>query len=198
MQPSVTRSLRSCASTLLLLCLLVAHGAGAEPPAGSDAAASPWLAVPLVDQEGRPFRLETLRGKLVLLSFVFTRCPGPCPALTSHLVDLQHELGDDLRAEVHLVSLGIDPEDRIEDLVAFARARGVAFDGWSFVSGRPDDVRRLAGHFASELFAGEDGEPDHRLAVFLLDREGRNVQRYAAADLDVSRVLRDVRALASQ
>ena len=88
---------------------------------------------------------------------------------------MQRGLEQGKREQVHLVSVGIDPADSIEDLRRFAESRGVAFDTWSFVTGRRENVDRLVELFSSGLFVGEDGQPDHRLAVYLLDREGRNM-----------------------
>lgn len=196
MHQRVTELRRIC--LLVGLCqALLATGAVAAPPGAPAAPAdSPWLEIPLIDQNGRPTRLADHRGQVVLLSFVFTSCPGPCPALTARLVEVQRRMGDDLRGRVHFVSVGIDPDDGIDDLAAFAQARGVRFDAWSFVSGEPEEVAKLAGLFSSGLFAARDGQPDHRLAVFMLDPDGRSLQRYAAASLDVDRLLEDLRRVA--
>lgn len=66
------------------------------------------------------------------------------------------------------------------------------------MTGRRENVDRLTELFSSGLFVGEDGQPDHRLAVYLLDREGRNMQRYSAAGLDVARLLKDLDRLAGR
>ena len=63
----------------------------------------------LVDQDGAKLRLADLRGKLVLLDFIFTSCPGPCPILTSAHVTLQRSLPPELRARTRFVSISLDP-----------------------------------------------------------------------------------------
>jgi len=96
---------------------------GASPLEGLVDQADPAPPFELTDQEGRPLALSDLEGKALLLDFVFTRCPGPCPVLTGIHVDAQRALPDDLRASTWFVSISLDPEhDRPEALNMDGRA----------------------------------------------------------------------------
>src|SRR5215469_5426708 len=57
----------------------------------------------LVDQDGKPFRLSQMRGKLVLFSFGFTHCPNVCPTTLSDLAKIWRELPGDERKRVQVL-----------------------------------------------------------------------------------------------
>jgi protein SCO1/2 len=128
----------------------------------------------LVDQDGSPFVLSDLRGSAVLLDFVYTRCPGPCPILTGIHVELQRRLPPALRQRTHLVSVSLDPlHDTPERLRAYAKAHGADLSGWSFVTGGVEEVQSVLGGYSVGSTRAPDGEIVHTAATYLLDPEGR-------------------------
>ena len=97
----------------------------------------------LTDQDGQPQALEDWRGENVLLDFIFTRCPGPCPILTGLHVKVQRELPPEVQAHTHFVSITLDPlRDTPTVLREYAQKRGVDLANWSFLTGRPRRSRR--------------------------------------------------------
>lgn len=97
--------------------------------------------VPLVDAEGHRVQLAELLdhpGPL-LLQFIFTTCPGVCPALSASLSSAQHHLGDDL-PRVRMISITIDPEHDTPDRLAAYAERFGAGRQWHFLTGQLDDV----------------------------------------------------------
>src|SRR5262249_49546786 len=64
----------------------------------------------LTDQNGARVSSGDLRGHWAVVDFVYTRCTGPCPILTSVQVELQKKLAPAQRAEVRFVSITLDPE----------------------------------------------------------------------------------------
>src|ERR1700722_7465244 len=85
------------------------------PPAQ---APSPRLAViraapafTLTNQDGKKVKLSDFKGKVVLVSFIFTTCNGSCPATTHRLAKVQEWLSKDVnfRPEVEFVSITLDP-----------------------------------------------------------------------------------------
>lgn len=133
----------------------------------------------LTDQEGRTVTLASLRGKTVLLDFIYTHCPGPCPILTGRHAQVQRELAPEARARTHFVSISVDPErDSPEVLRAYATARGADLAGWSFLTGDPEAVREVLtryGVFAQE--SARAGEVDHVVVTLVIDAEGRIARR---------------------
>ena len=175
----------------------------AAGPAGSEGggvlAAAPDVAPPfdLVDQDGERLRLADLRGRIVVLDFIFTHCPGPCPILTGRNVALQRLLPDSLRARTHFVSISLDPlRDTPEALRAYAEARGADLADWSFLTGPEDAIDAvLAAYAVGKRLPEEGGEIEHVLATFLIDSEGHVERRYLGVSHDPEQMLADLEAL---
>ncbi|MGH2900419.1 MAG: SCO family protein, partial [Solirubrobacteraceae bacterium] len=144
-------------------------GAASAPPTGHGPAlsgvvpehdAAPGFA--LIDQDGSTLSLESLRGSLVLLDFIYTHCPGPCPILTSARVQLQKALPDALRPSVRFVSISLDPvRDTPAALRAYALARGADLATWSFLTGNPAAVDQALTQYGVGKILTDKGEIEH-------------------------------------
>lgn len=150
----------------------------------------------LQDPEGRTVSLEGLAGKALLVDFVFTRCPGPCPSLTSSHVAVQRALPAEVRARSHFVSISIDPErDTPEDMRAYGLARGADLSDWSFLTGPPDEIAKVMRAYGIGTRPGGEGDIEHVLATFLIDPRGRIVKRYLGLDHDPEKIAGDLEAV---
>src|SRR5437764_14336285 len=99
--------------------------------------------VSLTDSAGRPFSMAGLRGKAVLVSFIYTTCNGSCPATTHNLYRVQQALKDAglWGDRVVFVSISLDPaRDTPEVLGNYARIYGADPAAWHFLTGPPDRV----------------------------------------------------------
>lgn len=122
-------------------------------PAGSPWGASYFPDVPLTTHDGRQVRFysDLVRGKHVVLSFLYTRCTRICGLATANLARVQRELGDRVGRDIHLYSVTLDPEhDTPERLRAYAAAFR-ARPGWTFLTGRPEDVAALRSKFGDRV-----------------------------------------------
>jgi protein SCO1/2 len=166
---------------------------GVAPPgqlAVSDDEAPPF---DLIDQDGERVRLEDLRGRAVLLDFIFTHCPGPCPILTGVHVAIQRMLPDDQRERVHFVSISLDPErDRPEVLRAYAKARGADLSGWSFLTGSAEEIDPVLAAYGVGKRLVEGEEIEHTVATFLIDPSGWIAKRYLGLAHEPSEMLDDL------
>lgn len=163
--------------------------------AGSDVR-SPAPDFSLVDQNGRVLALSDLRGKAVVLDFIFTHCPGPCPILTGTHVELQRSLPPDLREATHFVSITIDPKrDTPEALRDYARARGVDPSDWSFLGGEADEVEAVVSAYGIAVLGGSEGEMNHQLATYLIGPDGRIAEVYVGLDHDAAEIQNDLASL---
>ena len=154
----------------------------------------------LTDQDGNPRALEDFRGRVLLLDFIFTHCPGPCPILTGLHVKVQRELSPELRARAQLVSISLDPlRDTPAVLREYAQKRGADLANWSFLTGTPEDVDAVLKGYGVGRVRTPDGQIEHIVVTFLIDAEGQIARRYVGLDgHDPKEVLRDIAKLAAQ
>jgi protein SCO1/2 len=156
-------------------------GSFAEPEPEEARDPAPQFA--LTDQEGRPFRSESLRGRAAVVDFIFTSCGGPCPIQTGIHAALQRRLPPELRARVAFVSISVDPEhDTPERLRDYARARGADLSDWSFLTGPRAEIDAVARGFGIGATRAPDGELLHTTATLLLDPEGRIARRLTGVE----------------
>jgi protein SCO1/2 len=170
---------------------------GGATLAGLAAVRDPAPDFALVDQNGATLSLADLRGKLVVLDFVYTSCPGPCPILTSAHVTLQRMLPPALRERTRFVSISLDPvRDTPMALRAYGLARGADLTGWHFLTGEADAVAQVVKAYGVGTIRRPDGEIDHLVATFLIDGEGNIAQRYLGLEHEPEALLRGLEALA--
>lgn len=153
----------------------------------------------LIDQDGNPRSLEEWRGKVALLDFIWTRCPGPCPILTGLHVEVQRKLPEPLRERVRFVSISLDPvRDTPAVLREYARKRGADLANWSFLTGEPDVVDAVIESYGVGSAKAPDGQIEHVVATFLIDPNGRIARRYIGLEgHDPAELLRDIERLAT-
>ncbi|HEX8722094.1 MAG TPA: SCO family protein [Pyrinomonadaceae bacterium] len=96
----------------------------------------------LLTQDGKPVRFydDVLKGKVVLINFMFTTCTGVCPPMTANLAKVQNYLGDRVGKDVHIVSISVDPTvDTPEKMKKYAEGFH-AGPGWYFLTGKKENV----------------------------------------------------------
>lgn len=101
--------------------------------------------VELVTHEGRKVRFydDLIKDKLVTLNFMYARCTGVCPGITSNLVRVQRMLGDRVGRDVFMYSFTLRPaQDTPQKLAEYARMHKVG-RGWLFLTGEPADLELL-------------------------------------------------------
>jgi cytochrome oxidase Cu insertion factor (SCO1/SenC/PrrC family)/cytochrome c2 len=96
-------------------------------------------------QRGKPVKFydDLVKGKIVIISFIYTSCTDICPLTTARLTLLEDKLGDMVGRTVFFLSMTVDPEhDTPEKLKEYAERFSVG-PGWSFVTGKPEDIRAI-------------------------------------------------------
>jgi len=127
----------------------------------------------LTDQDGRPLSLSSLRGQVVALDFIYTRCPQPdvCPRLSANFARLQRRFGSSLK----LLSITIDPlYDRPEVLRGYAKIWHADLSNWHFLTGNDKQIRPVAQSFGLLYFA-EEGSMTHSSRTAVIGKDGRLV-----------------------
>lgn len=148
----------------------------------------------LLDRDGRTVRLAQLRGRPLLVSFVYTGCFQVCPLATRELdgavAALNTRFGDEA---FRVVSIGFNqPADSPQAMKAFALQHRISRPNWDFLSAPAPVVPRLASDFGF-LYAPTAGGFDHVLQISVLDSRGRIV-RQLYGDRPPARELADAMA----
>jgi len=115
---------------------------GGAPSAGSPGY---FPNVTLLTQDNQPVRFydDMLKGKVVVISFMFTTCNSLCPMTTAHLASVQEQLGDRLGRDVFIISISVDPtNDTPAALKKFAESYK-AKPGWFFLTGEKENIRMV-------------------------------------------------------
>ena len=149
----------------------------------------------LVDQSGTTVRSESLRGHVLVVSFVFTTCVEACPLITGQLARAQARArSEKLDRRVRFVSITLDPVTDTPDVLRrYANAYGIDLTTWHFLTGAPDDVTRVVRAFGLNAVARE--RIVHGSLVVLVDGQGRIAERRADLELDPDRLLASLRKL---
>ncbi|HLP01878.1 MAG TPA: SCO family protein [Opitutaceae bacterium] len=133
----------------------------------------------LLDQDGRVVRIERLRGKRVVLNFIYTRCPiaTMCPAATARMVALQRAARQAGVANLELVSITLDPAyDTPGVLRDYATANGIDTANFSLLTGPEGAIRDLLAQMG--VLVEFDGPLlKHSLTTVLIDETGKIVWR---------------------
>jgi protein SCO1 len=186
---------------LLVAALL---GVGFGPAAAGSA--SPWSGnyfpnLPVVTQDGKTLRFydDVIKGKVVVISFIYTNCPDICPLTTARLALVADQLGEAVGRDVFFVSMTVDPET---DTPARLKSHAEAFtsnSGWLFLTGKPEDIRAINAKFGNrspllaehkmEIILGNDATGDWQrdtpfgeIASIVLNIRGMSPKLAAAPD----------------
>jgi protein SCO1/2 len=175
------------------------HAEGATPQALRVGDSVPDVA--MVNQDGRTLHFAQFKGKAVLLTFIYTRCPFPdyCPLLSRQFATIQKELAtnpEDYR-KTHLISVSFDPN---YDKPPVLREYGLSylghdpkgFEHWDFVSTTPADLRKLAGGFGLTYYE-DGGLISHAMNTILLAADGTVAHMWPEDGLPVPEVVDTMR-----
>ena len=180
--------------------LLVAWALASDP--GSYLAdIGPAPAIDLTDAGLRPFSLESLRGKVVLVSFIYTTCNGSCPATTAGLDRVRRSLRDEglWGQPVEFVSITLDPaRDTPEALDRYARSYRAEPKSWHFLTGSPERVAKVLEAWDMWAKFGPSGVIDHPSRIFLIDQKGHRREIYNLESMTPDAVVKDVKSLLAE
>lgn len=180
-------------------------GASDAAPAAGGMEPQPGAPVPdvkLTNQDGRPIHIAQFKGRALLVTFVYTRCPLPdfCPLMSANFAQINGELAKDpaARQKTHLLSVTLDPEfDKPEVLKRYGAAyAGGNFDGWDFATGDPSEVRRLA-EFLGLTYMKDGDQVVHSLRTAVVTPDGKLYKLYRGNEWKPEEVLSELKSAAS-
>jgi protein SCO1/2 len=152
------------------------------------------------NQDGRRVSIKQYRGKVLVLTFIYTRCPFPdfCPRVSSLFAEIHRQLGSDpaLAGKTHLMSISFDPA---HDTPRVLREYGFSvagtkdaslFEQWEFVAPKAAVLPRIADFFAL-AYKPENGLITHTLSTAVIGADGKIVKWYHGRDWHASDVVKE-------
>ncbi len=179
---------RALAAALLLV------ACSASPLAGTDLRKQPAPDFTLTDgPTGEVVSLSALRGRVVVLTFLYTNCPDVCPLTAEKLRDARAALGDSAK-DLSLVAVSVDP---VHDTPAATRdfVRAHRVDGaLRFLVGDRAALARVWSAYAIGQEPAQNPFVAHTDAIFLIDKQGRG-RSLLHSDVDVPTLVTSLRTL---
>jgi protein SCO1 len=153
----------------------------------------------LTDQDGRPFQFAAARGKVVLVTFVFTTCPDVCPLFTANYAGIQRRLDEQKITDYLLLTITTDPErDSAAVLREYAGRFKADFKRWSFLTGTRPELSKVWKLFGVNVVKTDSGQVQHTSFTTLVDRQGRRRVDYYGDKWREKEVLKDIEWLRGQ
>jgi len=191
----MTRSHRRILAAVFPAVALVAFALLGAVPALPAQSPSPAPDFALINQDGTRVSLHQFRGRLVILTFIYTHCPDICPLTTAKLVQVQNELKKRgwFGKKVVQLSMTFDPKrDTPAVMKAYAAKFKVDHTGWHFLSGAPATVMKVVQAYHVPVRpSAKPGRIDHGLPTLVIDPQGRILGFYNP-DFDPQDVVRDL------
>jgi protein SCO1/2 len=161
----------------------------------------------VLNQSGRTLGLRQFRGKVLLMTFIYTRCTlsAYCPRMSQNFAEIDKDLAADpkLYAQTHLLSISFDPK---YDTPAVLKSYGSAYTGryvhetfqhWDFAAPSLTELPQMEQYFDLGVTPGPGGILQHSLATVIVGKDGKVVAFYPTNDWAVGDVLARIRSAAA-
>jgi protein SCO1 len=161
---------------------------------------------PLMNQSGKRISVHDYRGDVLLVTFIYTRCPFPdfCPRMSGNFNEIYKQIGaNPSLAGVHLLSISFDPEHDTPKVLrdygfSVAHTHDAAlFKNWEFAVPSPADLPKIEDFFALTA-KPENGLITHNLSTAVIGPDGKIVKWYHGGDWQISDLIKDAAAARSQ
>ena len=161
----------------------------------------------LVTDEGKPFSLESYKGKVLIVTYGYTHCPHVCPTITAYLKQVESKLNEDgYKGKYQIIFISVDPEnDTVERLSKYKKNRG--FDDFVFVTGLKKALKKVWDDY--NVYVKDRGimemkhgnmvmkhrMVDHTAKVTIIDKYGNIREEFLGMYLPVDKIVKDVEEL---
>ena len=134
----------------------------------------------LQDQQGAPVTLDDFQGQAVLITGVYGHCTASCPMILIELRTLLDELPEDVREDLQILAISLDPEGDTEEVMqAVSNAYNFTYPQFRFLNGEPEIMRELIKRYHFSAFFNErTGMIDHANLFILVDAQGKIAYRF--------------------
>ncbi len=153
----------------------------------------------LVTEENKPFNFESLKGKVILITYGYTQCPHVCPTITAFLKQITSILNEKgYKGKYTVLFISVDPEfDTPERLKHYKISKH--FDDFIFLTGKKEDLKKVWKEY--NVYVKDKGIVegvrivDHSAKVTIVDKEGFIREEFLSMYLPVDDIVKDVEYL---
>lgn len=158
-------------SAALVFCRPALAADGSHPASAGNPywGANHFPNAPLINQDGQTVKFydDLIKGKTVVINFIFTRCGNVCPLETAKLSQVYKLLGDRMGKDIFFYSITVDPKhDTPERLKEYAEKFHTG-PGWYFLTGKKSDIDAVRKSIGMEERPNEDPVTGHTTALTL-------------------------------
>lgn len=162
--------------------------------------------IKLVDQNGRDFSFSQVRGKVLVVAYIYSNCPDVCHIISKKMNVFKERIKKSgLQDKVYFISITFDPERDTPDVLRHhAEMMNLDLDNWVFLTGDEDAINAtlsVAGMQAIKGPADSDGTGEqpyaisHRDRISLADNYGRIRKNYKGSEFNPDELLEDIKRL---
>ena len=160
----------------------------------------------LINQDGRKVSIGQLKGKVVLLTFIYTRCPleDYCPRMNKNFAQIDKQLKADpaLYKSTHLLSISFDPKF---DTPVILKNYGKIYNGgdtkefthWEFAAAPADQLGEMEQFFDLGVTPGDSGSLNHSLSTAVIGKDGKIQAWYPTNEWTPAEVLAKIKSAAA-
>ncbi len=160
-----------------------------------------------INQSDRTLHLDQFKGKVVLLTFVYTRCQLAdfCPRMSRNFAEIDNALAADpaLYQQTHLLTISFDPT---YDTPKVLRSYGGAYTGkytnerflhWDFAAPPEKELPAVTQFFNVGVTPGDSKSLTHSLSTVLIGKDGKIVDWYPSNEWKPADVLAAIKKTAA-
>jgi protein SCO1/2 len=159
----------------------------------------------LVNEAGKPIHLEQFKGKALLLTFIYTRCPleDYCPRMNKNFAQIDKALESDpaMYDKTHLLSISFDPKDDTPEVLhsygQIYAGVGAKFTHWDFAVPPEKELAAMLQFFDVGVTPGDGGSLNHSMSTVLIGKDGKVDAFYPSNDWSPAEVLAKMKSAAA-
>lgn len=151
------------------------------------------------NQDAKEMELGDLKGKVQVVSLIFSNCTYACPILLNDMKKVEAELNSKLFKELNFTLISIDHErDNPEVLKTYSINKKLDLSYWNLLTSSKENIRELAALFGFKYKKEENGDYSHSNMIIVLDQNGEIAHMHTGLDNDITDIVKVVNSLTSK
>jgi protein SCO1 len=188
---------------VIILLAVVFYGCGKKLPDDRPAGIKP---VQLLNQDSSRVNFPSeFKGKVLLLSFIYTNCPDICPMTTHNMQMIQERLKKENINYVRFAEMSFDPaRDTPHILKEFGDIRNIDYKNFTFLTGKEQEIKTILTEMNILAIQGDTTKAEngsimyfftHTDRITLIDKEGKIRNEYRGSKTNIQEIINDIKIL---